>query len=135
MVYLGAESGSNEILKYIKKGLGTEHMICAGKMLKDAGIELSLTLISGIGGRKMLREHALLSADLVSEIKPEYLGFLTLMLEGDTPMKREIEAGKMELLRPEEVLEEMILFWSMWIQKELFSVQIMHQIISLYGGF
>ena len=53
-----------------------------------------------------------MSADLVSRIKPEYLGFLTLMLEGDTPMRREVESGKIQLLRPEEVLEEMRLFLS-----------------------
>ena len=110
MVYLGAESGSDEILKHIKKGLRREHMIRAGSMLKEAGIDLSLTLISGLGGREHLKEHALMSADLVSRIRPEYLGFLTLMLEGDTPMRREVEAGQMELLGPGEVLEEMKLF-------------------------
>ena len=110
MVYLGAESGSEEILKHIKKGLGRDHMIRAGAKLKEAGIDLSLTLISGLGGREHLKEHALMSADLVSRIRPEYLGFLTLMLEGDTPMRREVEAGQMELLDPGEVLGEMKLF-------------------------
>ena len=112
MVYLGAESGSDEILKHIKKGLGRTHMIQAAEMLKEAGIDLSLTLISGIGGRNNLQEHALMSADLVSKIRPEYLGLLTLMLEGDTPMRKEVESGEMELLSPEEVLEEMRLFLS-----------------------
>ena len=110
MVYLGAESGSDEILKHIRKGVGTEHMILAGEMLKAAGIDLSLTMISGLGGRKLLKEHAIKSSDLVNRIKPEFLGFLTLMLEGQTPMQEEVEAGKMELLCPEEVLEEMRLF-------------------------
>ena len=110
MVYMGAESGSDEILRHIRKGLSAEQMVLAGEMLKEAGIDLSLTLISGLGGRKKLREHAFLSADLVSRIRPEYLGFLTLMLEGDTPMRREIESGEMELLRPGEVMEEMKLF-------------------------
>ena len=54
--------------------------------------------------RRNLKEHAFMSADLVSRIRPEYLGFLTLMLEGDTPMRREVEARQMELLDPEEVL-------------------------------
>jgi len=102
MVYLGAESGSDEILKHIKKGLGRDHMIRAGAMLKEAGIDLSLTLISGLGGREHLKEHALMSADLVSRIRPEYLGFLTLMMEGDTPVRREIEAGQIELLDPSD---------------------------------
>lgn len=110
MVYLGAESGSDAILRHIRKGLNRDHMILAGEKLKEAGIDLSLTLISGLGGRKHLEEHALMSADLVTRIRPEYLGFLTLMLEGDPPMLREVETGEMELLHPEEVLEEMRLF-------------------------
>ena len=110
MVYLGAESGDDQILKHIKKGLSSYQMIEAGRKIKEAGILLSLTLISGIGGRKRLQEHALLSAELVSSIKPEYLGFLTLMLEDGAPMLEEIQTGKMELLHQEEVLMEMRLF-------------------------
>lgn len=110
MVYMGAESGSDRILKHIRKGLTTDQMVRAGAMLKDAGIHTSLTLISGLGGRRWHKEHALLSAELVSRIKPEYLGFLTLMLEGDTIMKKEVEGGEMEMLHPEEVMEEMRIF-------------------------
>ena len=110
MVYLGAESGDDQILKHIRKGLSSYQMIEAGQKLKEAGILLSLTLISGIGGRKRLREHALRSAELITNIKPEYLGFLTLMLEDGAPMLEEIQAGEMELLHPEEVLMEMRLF-------------------------
>ena len=112
MVYLGAESGDDQILKHIKKGLSSYQMIEAGRKIKEAGILLSLTLISGIGGRKRLQEHALLSAELVSSIKPEYLGFLTLMLEDGAPMLEDIQRGKMELLHQEEVLMEMRLFLS-----------------------
>ena len=110
MVYLGAESGDDQILKHIRKGLSSYQMIEAGQKLKEAGILLSLTLISGIGGRKRLREHALRSAELITNIKPEYLGFLTLMLEDGAPMLEEIQVGEMELLHPEEVLMEMRLF-------------------------
>ncbi|MBR0342490.1 MAG: radical SAM protein [Oscillospiraceae bacterium] len=112
MVYLGAESGDDEILRHIRKGLNADRMVKAGLKLKEAGILLSLTLISGIGGRKKLEDHALQSAGLVSKIKSEYLGFLTLLLEDGAPMLKEIETGEMELLRPEEVLTEMKLFLS-----------------------
>ena len=110
MVYLGAESGDDRILKSIRKGLTVDQMIRAGRKLRESGILLSLTLISGIGGRKGLQDHALQSAELVTAIKPEYLGFLTLMLEEGAPMLEEVREGKMELLRPEEVLTEMRLF-------------------------
>lgn len=110
MVYVGAESGDETVLEQIKKHVTVGEMITAGKLLKEAGIALSLTLISGLGGRKLLEEHALKSADLVTKIKPEYLGFLTLLLEEPAPLIKEIRQGKMELLTPDEVVEEMRIF-------------------------
>lgn len=110
MVYVGAESGDETVLEQIKKHVTVGEMITAGKLLKEAGIALSLTLISGLGGRKLLKEHALKSADLVTKIKPEYLGFLTLLLEEPAPLIKEIRQGKMELLTPDEVVEEMRIF-------------------------
>lgn len=110
MVYMGAESGCEQVLDHIRKGVTAEQMILAGSRLKESGIQLSLTLISGIGGRRYLREHAIDSAALVSRMKPEYLGFLTLMLESGAQIMDEIRSGSMELLKPHEVVEEMRLF-------------------------
>lgn len=110
MVYMGAESGDPEILKRVCKGITREQMIEAGEKLHRTGIELSLTLISGLGGRAYLQEHARESAWLVNRIKPEYLGFLTLMLEEGAPILEEIRSGEMELLTPENVLQEMRIF-------------------------
>lgn len=110
MVYMGAESGDEMILKEVRKGITKQQLIEAGKMLKQAGILNSLTLISGLGGRKFLKEHAINSAHLISEIKPEYLGFLTLMIDENAVLYEKIKSGEMELLQPEEVMEEMRLF-------------------------
>lgn len=110
MVYMGAESGDETILKEVRKGITKQQLIEAGKLLKQAGIFNSLTLISGLGGRKLLKEHAINSAYLISEIKPEYLGFLTLMIEEEAVLYKKIKAGEMELLHPEDVMEEMRLF-------------------------
>lgn len=110
MVYMGAESGDARILKRVHKGITREQMMEAGEKLHRAGMELSLTLISGLGGKKYLEEHAIESARLVSRIKPEYLGFLTLMLDEDAPIMKEIRSGEIELLSPEDVVQEMKLF-------------------------
>lgn len=110
MVYLGAESGDPVILAHVKKDVTVEEMIQAADKLKKCGIQLSLTLISGLGGKERLREHALESARLVSAMKPEYLGFLTLMLEKGAPILEEIQAGQLTLLSPDAVMEEMKLF-------------------------
>lgn len=110
MIYMGIESGDDEVLKFVKKGATQAEMIEAGKKIKDAGMILSVTLISGLGGRKYLKEHAINSAKVITEIKPEYVGFLTLLVEEGTPMYDQLKNGEIELLKPQEVLEEMKLF-------------------------
>ena len=44
---------------------------------------------------------------MINAMKPEYVGFLTLMLEPGTQMYAQLERGEFTLLSPEEVLEEM----------------------------
>lgn len=112
MVYVGAESGDPVVLSRIKKDVTVEEMVAAAAKLKRCGIQLSLTLISGLGGKERLKEHALASAHLVSMMKPEFLGFLTLMLEEGVPILKEIHAGQMTLLSPDDVMKEMRLFLS-----------------------
>ncbi|GCD11107.1 radical SAM protein [Clostridium tagluense] len=106
IVYLGVESGSNEILKSINKGVTACEMIMAGRKVKESGIKLSATLISGIGGRAKIREHAIESAKLISAINPDYLGFLTLMLESGTPIYEDVQKGDFHILTPEEIMYE-----------------------------
>jgi radical SAM superfamily enzyme YgiQ (UPF0313 family) len=112
MVYMGAESGDEQVLLDIDKGVSREEIIEAGLKLKSAGIKSSVTLISGLGGRERLTEHALGSADLISRMKPDYLGFLTLMLDEGAPILKDIGEGRLTLLSPEEVVTEMELFLS-----------------------
>lgn len=112
MVYVGAESGDPVVLSRVKKDVTVEEMVAAAAKLKRCGIQLSLTLISGLGGKERLKEHALASAHLVSMMKPEFLGFLTLMLEEGVPILKEIHAGQMTLLSPDDVMKEMRLFLS-----------------------
>ncbi|HWQ30620.1 MAG TPA: radical SAM protein [Negativicutes bacterium] len=106
IAYMGLESGSDEILKSIKKGVTSAEMIEAGKKLKSSGIKLSVTLISGLGGRERWREHALESARVINEIGPDYLGLLTLLVEPGTEMAYQLAAGELELLGPREIIEE-----------------------------
>ncbi|HCC00191.1 MAG TPA: radical SAM protein [Ruminococcaceae bacterium] len=110
MVYMGAESGDAKILKQINKGVSREKIIAAGQKLKEAHIQSSITLISGLGGKEYLQEHALESAELISQIKPDYLGFLTLMLEPGAPILQDIKEEKLHLLEPDDIIMEMELF-------------------------
>lgn len=110
LVYMGAESGNQAVLKNVCKGVTREQVIEAGQKLKRCGIGVSVTLISGLGGRELLKEHAVDSASLISAMKPDYVGFLTLMLDNSAPITEQINKGALTLLKPEDILEEMRLF-------------------------
>lgn len=112
MVYIGAESGDNGVLTDVKKGATAEEITEAGIRLKKAGIKVSMTLISGLGGKPKLYDHAYNSAMLINKIKPEFVGFLTLMIEQGTKMYDLIKENKFELLQPNDVVEELKIFIS-----------------------
>lgn len=110
LVFLGVESGSDQILSDIKKGVDAKDMILAGQKIKLSGLQLSATLISGLGGLEMWEDHARDSARVISAIKPDYLATLTLVLEEGAPMLSRLHSGSLKMLTPWEVLRETRLF-------------------------
>ncbi|MBU5425526.1 radical SAM protein [Tissierella pigra] len=106
IIYLGVESGSEIILRNINKGVTREEMIQAGKKVVESGIKLSITLISGIGGKENSLEHSLESARIINEINPSYVGLLTLIVEDGTPLYDDVHLNKFNLLSPREILLE-----------------------------
>ena len=110
MVYLGAESGDDEILLQIKKGQTAAELIEAGRKLKRCGIKTSVTLISGLGGPEGMEKHALGSARLINEMNPEYAAILSLQLREDSPMAQEVLRGERKLLTADQTVEETEIF-------------------------
>lgn len=111
MVYMGAESGSDKVLKAVKKNATQAEIIAAGQKLKAAGLKSSITLISGLGGIENLKEHAIESAKVISAIKPEYASLLTLLIEPGTPLHEQWKAGEFHPLEgPDAIFKEMTLF-------------------------
>ena len=110
IVYIGLESGSDEVLNIMNKGISVNECIEGSLRAKEAGIKVSLMLISGLGGREYMVEHAMESATAVNIIKPNYLSLLTLMLDKEADIMKDIEKNKFQLLKAEEVLEEARIF-------------------------
>lgn len=110
IVYVGAETGDNEILDYIHKGVTAEEVIAAGQKLKRCGIQTSVTLISGLGGRGKVEKHALSCARLISRMNPEYASFLTLRLYEGTPMYEDVVEGRFQRITADEIADEMKIF-------------------------
>ncbi|MBU0462928.1 MAG: radical SAM protein [Proteobacteria bacterium] len=107
IAYLGLESGDDLILKQIKKGADSLKMITMGKRVKQAGIQLSITVLNGLGGQKNSKRHAMETGRVLSAIDPDFVGALTLMLVPGTELYDQHEKGDFELMNPKEMLEEL----------------------------
>ncbi|MGQ9582027.1 MAG: radical SAM protein [Thermoplasmatota archaeon] len=107
IVYMGLESGSDAILRSVRKGALSGDMVSAARKLREAGIALSVIWMLGLGGRERTEEHARETARVLSAMDPEYAAALTLMLVEPAPICREVEAGRLTPLSPRETLEEL----------------------------
>jgi radical SAM superfamily enzyme YgiQ (UPF0313 family) len=97
ILYLGLESGNPEILKRIKKNGTVDQLVRASRRVKESGILLSVTVILGIGGVDKSQAHAADTGKVLSEMDPDYVGALSLMVVPGTPIEEEIKAGKLVL--------------------------------------
>ncbi|KQC10275.1 MAG: radical SAM protein [Smithella sp. SDB] len=106
--YLGVETGDDEILKKVKKGVDSEQMLEAGRNLIAAGINLSAMVLLGLAGKgEVSVRHALATAKICNEMKPQYLAALTVTPVPGTVLYRQVQRGEFELLNPFETLDEM----------------------------
>ena len=80
VVYLGVETGNEFLLNKINKGVAYTQMVEAGRRVKEAGIKLSVTVLLGIGGKEKSVDHARDTAKILTDIDPDYVGALTVMI-------------------------------------------------------
>ena len=106
MVYMGLESGSDQVLTLMRKGHPASEIVEMGQKVRNCGIALSVTAITGLGGPELLERHALDTAAAFNAMNPEYIGMLTLMVEPETPLYDWVHEGKFQLLTQPQVLEE-----------------------------
>ena len=107
IAYMGLESGDDVTLKRINKGSDRAKMIAMGRKIRAAGIKLSITVILGLAGLERSQVHAELSGTALSEIDPEYVGALSLMLTPGTPLHDQWERREFVLPGPEAMLAEL----------------------------
>ena len=105
--YTGLETGDNELLQKIGKGVTSDEVIKAGSKVKEAGISFSVTIILGLGGVEGSQRHAAETARVLTEIDPDYVGALTLTLVPHTPLYEQWERNEFHPLSPFQSLEEL----------------------------
>ena len=106
MVYMGLESGCDDVLRLMHKGHMSDEIVAMGQKVRRNGIALSVTAITGLGGPELLERHAVETAKAFNAMNPEYIGMLTLMVEPETPLYDWVNQGKFHLLTQPQVLEE-----------------------------
>jgi radical SAM superfamily enzyme YgiQ (UPF0313 family) len=111
ILYYGVETGDEEIRTAIRKGSTAAMAIEMGRRVREAGIQLSATVLLGIGGRGHSLRHARATGELLTAMDPDFVGALTVMLIPGTPLYEDMMNGRFEL--PDEAgllteLREMI---------------------------
>ena len=109
LVYLGVESGDDEVLRSINKGVSAADVVRAGQAADAAGIDLSTMIILGLGGKKRSEQHALNTAAVLNALSPAMLGIMTLLPRTGTPLERLVAVGQFERLDRKETLQELLL--------------------------
>jgi radical SAM superfamily enzyme YgiQ (UPF0313 family) len=107
IAYMGLETGDDATLKKIRKGADAAKMIAMGQKARAAGLKLSITVLLGIAGPERSQIHAAATGRVLSEIDPEYVGALSLMLIPTTPLWDDSEKGDFQLVSPQEMLQEL----------------------------
>lgn len=81
MLYIGIETGNDILLKKITKGATSKSIIDACNRAKKSGFIISCMIILGIGGKKYSSDHMKETARVVSDVSPNFLAALTLIIE------------------------------------------------------
>jgi len=104
---MGVESGAEEVLQKVGKGVSYNEIVEAARKIKEAGIILSVTVILGLDGIKGSQKHSSETARILNDIDPDYAGALTLTLVPGTPLYQQWQQGIIKPISPFESLKEL----------------------------
>ena len=107
-VHVGLESGSDNVLKLVKKGSTKAIHVSAGLKAKRAGWELSEYVMPGLGGVRLSEEHALETADALNQINPDFIRLRQLAIPIVAPLWKECIDGRFERCTDMMVVGELL---------------------------
>ncbi len=105
-LHLGIESGDDESLKYMNKGITVEDIVMACEKLRNAGITYSFNVILGFGGKSRSEEHIRTTAALINATRPMHIMLMDLQLWEDTELRRICQEGGFDNLDMWEFISE-----------------------------
>ncbi len=109
-IHIGLESGSDMVLKLVKKGVDKATQIRAGQKIKKAGMELSEYYMPGLGGHALSRENAVETADALNQIDPDFIRLRTLAMPSSAPLTEQFENGDFDKMGEVDTARELLCF-------------------------
>ncbi len=106
-LHVGLETGDDELLAIVRKGVTGAEQIEGGQKAMAAGFQLSEYWMPDLGGRERWRQHAENTARVLSAINPSYIRSRPFVPHPGTPIYRDYAEGKLHLSSPRERLEEL----------------------------
>jgi len=105
-LHVGLETGDDSLLRFHQKGISARRMVDACRAIKDAGIELSLYVLLGLGGRDRWREHVAGTVAALNAIRPQFIRFRRLWIHSRSSLREAVRAGDFEPQTPEGTVVE-----------------------------
>ena len=106
LLYCGMESGSDKVLKKIRKGVTSGDIVRAAGMAKAAGMEISEFIILGLGGTALWEEHATETARVLNKIDPGFIRALTIGIKEGSGLEKQMKEGTYQLQTEKNIIEE-----------------------------
>ena len=106
ILYCGMESGSDTVLKKIKKGVTSADLITSAAMAKEAGMGISEFIILGLGGQDLWEEHAKETARVLNIIDPDFIRVLTIGVKKGSGLEKQMQDGTYRLQTEKNLIEE-----------------------------
>ncbi len=131
---VGLESGCNEVLKEMEKGVTAEEHVIGGKKVVEAGIYLASFVMPGLGGRRWSEKHIPDTARALNEIEPNLIKIRSLAILRDSLLYGKWKYGDFEQLSEDEMVNEIkILIENLNCNSYLISDQMTNVLIELEG--
>lgn len=105
-IHIGLESGSDQVLKMVKKGCTAEQHIQAGQKVVQAGLTLSEYIMPGLGGTVLSTEHALETARVLNAINPHFIRLRTLHVVPGTELFDKLRTKEFQKPAEDDLVHE-----------------------------
>lgn len=106
MLYCGIESGSDQVLKMVNKGVTQDAIIQSTLRTRQAGMSIMAFVILGLGGKELSHEHVTQTAHVLNTINPNSIRIMSLAVKQDTELFKKTEDGSFTMLSETEMVEE-----------------------------